>query len=241
MKNLLSVVLFSSLAIGAACGSKGDSNKNSNSNRDGSNQSSMNMNVMNQNSSNQNSINANSNTANANATPVNPDATLHSDMQSAPNASSAPYDLQFLDTMIAHHQSAVVMAKPAMEKALHPELRTLAQNIVTSQEKEISQMRQWREEWFHDQPLAVNMQAAGMADSMKAMDMSKLGALTGNNFDTAFIEMMIPHHQGALAMAKEALDKAQHAEIKTLAQGVIMTQETEIESMQNWKNAWSKQ
>lgn len=241
MKNLLSIVLFSLLAICAACGSKGDGNRNSNSNRDASNQPPMNVNMMNQNSSNQNSADMNVNIANTNAMPINPDATLHTDMQTAPNASSAPYDLQFIDTMIAHHQAAVVMAKAAMEKAQHPELRSMAQNIVTGQEKEISQMRQWRDQWFKDQPLAVNMEAAGMVDSMKTMDMSKLGTLTGNSFDLAFIEMMIPHHQGALAMAKEALEKAQHPEIKTLAQGITMTQETEIESMQNWKNAWSKQ
>ena len=249
-KTFLIGLMFAAATLNFACGSKeGNGNRASNANHDAANQppvSVMNQNSAaqnsaSQNSASQNSANANTASANANSAPVNPDEMTHMDMQSAPNAASAPYDLQFLDTMIAHHQAAVVMSKPALEKAMHPELKNLARNIVSSQTKEISQMQAWREQWFKDQPLAVNMQAAGMADSMKSMDMGRLGAATGNDFDIAFVEMMIPHHQGALSMAKEALEKAGHPEIKTLAQNVIMAQETEIESMQNWKNAWSKQ
>lgn len=239
MKNFLLIAIFFLALFSFACGSKNDNSQNSN--RAASNQSTMDMNTMNPNVSNQNAANTNANASTPTPTPVNPDAMLHNDMESAPNAANAPYDLQFIDTMIAHHQAAIVMAKPAVEKASHPELKNMAQNIVRSQTKEIEQMQQWREQWFKNQPPAVNMNAAGMADSMKAMDMQKLGSATGNNFDIAFIEMMIPHHQGALSMAKEALEKAQHAELKTLAQSVIMGQETEVDQMQQWQKDWSKQ
>jgi uncharacterized protein (DUF305 family) len=52
--------------------------------------------------------------------------------------------------------------------------------------------------------------------------------------------MMIPHHEGAVEMSKEALDRAERAEIKTLAQGIIMAQEAEIKMMQGWKERWRK-
>lgn len=172
---------------------------------------------------------------------MNHDEMDHSEMQTAPDAKSAPYDLQFLDTMIAHHQGAVVMAKPAAGKSAHDELKKLAENIVISQEKEIAQMREWREKWYAGKPLAMNMEMPGMADSMRDMDMKKLESLTGNQFDLAFIEMMIPHHQGAVTMAKDALEKAEHPEIKTLARSIIMAQEDEIKSMQDWKTKWTKQ
>jgi uncharacterized protein (DUF305 family) len=84
------------------------------------------------------------------------------------------------------------------------------------------------------------MEMPGMKDSMKGMDMSKLGASKDKAFDRMFVEMMIPHHVGAVEMSKEALDKAEHAEIKTLAQGIIMAQEGEIRTMQDWKEKWSK-
>ncbi len=162
----------------------------------------------------------------------------HSMMQSSPNAASAPYDLQFLDTMSGHHQAAIEMARPAERQAQHAELKELARDIIREQEREISQMKGWREQWYAGKPEATNMEMPGMMDSMKGMDMKRLNAATGNAFDLMFIDMMTPHHQGAVSMAKEALTKAEHPEIKRLAQGIIAAQEKEIAQMSKWKAAW---
>jgi len=164
----------------------------------------------------------------------------HSEMKSAPDAAAQPYDLQFLDTMIAHHQGAIAMAKPAAGKAQNADLKTLAAKIVADQEKEISQMKQWREQWFTGKPAALNMEMAGMTDSMKGMDMTKLGSSSGNAFDLEFINQMTTHHQGAIVMGREALQKAEHAEIKLLAGKIIKAQETEIKQMQTWKTQSAK-
>jgi len=51
---------------------------------------------------------------------------------------------------------------------------------------------------------------------------------------------MIPHHQGAVAMANEALQKSKKDEIKTLANGIIKAQNAEIKQMQDWQTAWKK-
>ncbi len=164
----------------------------------------------------------------------------HSTMKSSPNAATAAYDLQFIDTMIAHHQGAVDMAKDCGAKAQHTEIKTLCANIISSQQKEISEMKAWREKWFAGAAQAVNMEMAGMADSMKGMDMKKLSALSGNDFDLEFIRQMIPHHDGAVIMAKEALQKTAKDEIKTLANAIIKAQEAEIKQMKEWQGAWSK-
>ncbi len=160
-------------------------------------------------------------------------------MQSSPNAASQPYDLQFIDTMSAHHQSAIDMARPAETKAQHAELKELARNIVRDQEREIAQMRGWREQWYAGKPQAMNMEMPGMMDAMKGMDMKGLNAATGNAFDLMFIDMMTAHHQGAVTMAREALTRAEHPEIKRLAQAIIDAQEKEIAQMKKWKAAWS--
>jgi len=162
----------------------------------------------------------------------------HSMMQSSPNAASAPYDLQFLDTMSGHHQAAIEMARPAERQSQHAELKELARNIIRDQEREISQMKGWREQWYAGKPQAMNMEMPGMMDSMKGMDMKGLEAAAGNAFDLMFIDMMTPHHQGAVVMAREALTKAEHPEIKRLAQGIIDAQEKEIAQMSKWKAAW---
>jgi len=162
----------------------------------------------------------------------------HSMMQSSPNAASASYDLQFLDTMSGHHQAAIEMARPVETKAQHAELKELARNIIREQEREISQMKGWREQWFKDKPPAMNMEMPGMMDAMKGMDMKGLNAATGNAFDLMFIDMMTAHHQGAVTMAREALTRAEHPEIKRLAQQIIDAQAKEIAQMSKWKAAW---
>ena len=52
-----------------------------------------------------------------------------------------------------------------------------------------------------------------------------------STIDRHFIEQMIPHHDGAIAMANLALQKATHPEIKTLATAIIAAQTAEIQSM----------
>lgn len=198
-----------------------------------------------------NDTNVNSNAATIRATPspaasASPADSMPGDMsgmspggmQSSPNAASAPYDLQFMDTMSAHHQSAIDMAKPAQTKAQHAELKELARKIVDDQQREIAQMKSWRDQWYAGKPKAVNMEMPGMMEGMKGMDMSGMDAATDNAFDLMFIDMMTQHHQAAATMAREALTRAEHPEIKKLAQQIIDAQEKEIAQMSKWKAAW---
>lgn len=69
--------------------------------------------------------------------------------------------------------------------------------------------------------------------------MSKqLVGLSGDDYDKAFIEMMIAHHQGAIDMAKLSETRAKHDEIKKLSQNIIEAQEKEIYESQQWQQLW---
>jgi uncharacterized protein (DUF305 family) len=57
------------------------------------------------------------------------------------------FDKEFVRQMIPHHQMGVMMAKMASERASHPEIRTLAQSMITSQSAEIAQMQGWQQAW----------------------------------------------------------------------------------------------
>ena len=57
------------------------------------------------------------------------------------------FDLRFLDAMIPHHEGALVMAKDAIAKSKRPEIQKLSQEILSSQQAEIDQMKQWRKSW----------------------------------------------------------------------------------------------
>jgi hypothetical protein len=73
---------------------------------------------------------------------------------------------------------------------------------------------------------------------MQGMSMEKLDASNGNAFDAMFINMMTRHHEGAITMARDALKKAQHKEIKELLQNIIDAQKKKIDQMTTWKKEW---
>ncbi len=65
---------------------------------------------------------------------------------------ASPFDKAFLNAMIPHHQSAIAAGKIAKDKGDHPEIKTLAGNIITSQQKELDQMQQWLKAWYGRTP-----------------------------------------------------------------------------------------
>ncbi|QNT78304.1 DUF305 domain-containing protein [Entomobacter blattae] len=55
-----------------------------------------------------------------------------------------------------------------------------------------------------------------------------------NQVDIAFVRGMITHHEMALRMAREELEKGQNAQMRQLATAIIQTQKKEIDRMQQW-------
>lgn len=163
----------------------------------------------------------------------------HSNMESSPGAAEAPQALQFIDTMIAHHQGAVDMALLVNTRTSRPEMKAFAQKIADEQRKEIAEMQSMRTKWFSNAKPAINMAFPGMTEGMHGMDMTKLNQLKGNEFDTEFIRQMIPHHEGAILMAKALKSEDNYAELKTLADKMIADQSAEITQMNVWLTDWA--
>ena len=78
----------------------------------------------------------------------------------------------------------------------------------------------------------------GMTMSMNQMS-TRIEELTQEQFDIEFTRLMIDHHQGAIDMAKLALNNSSNPKITTLATGIIKAQEEEIELMTEWLSQWS--
>lgn len=88
-------------------------------------------------------------------------------------------------------------------------------------------------------PATTHVMTDGSSMSNAMADMtSELEGKTGDEFDKAFIQEMIVHHEGAVAMAKLALLQAKHVEIKTMAQDIIDAQTNEITTMRDWLRSW---
>lgn len=84
-----------------------------------------------------------------------------------------------------------------------------------------------------------NEQLATSHMDMSMQDMNKeLLTKSGDEFDKAFIEMMIAHHEGAIDMAEAIPGRAKHTEIKELGEAIIETQSREINDMYKWQADW---
>lgn len=86
------------------------------------------------------------------------------------------------------------------------------------------------------------MMKMDMDDDAMSMSMDDMAAMlegkTGDDFDKAFLQGMIPHHQGAIDMAVAAKNSAKHEEIKRMADAIISAQQQEIDQMNQWMKDW---
>lgn len=155
------------------------------------------------------------------------------------------FDLRFIDGMTPHHEGAVVMAQEALQKSTRPEIRQLAQEIIDAQEKEISQLKEWRTAWYADagdEPMMYSSEMGHMMPMTQEMRSSMMMAgdlgAADDQFDLRFIDAMVPHHEAAVDMAQQALEKSDRPEIQELAQNIINSQQQEIDQMTKWKQDW---
>lgn len=74
------------------------------------------------------------------------------------NKSGDEFDQSFIEQMIIHHEGAIEMAKIAQQKAKHQELKSLADDVVSAQSREIDMMQTWQSEWdYKDVPMSHQM------------------------------------------------------------------------------------
>lgn len=80
-----------------------------------------------------------------------------------------------------------------------------------------------------------------MDDAMAVMDAGMRQAPMNGVSEHDFVTMMMPHHQGAVDMAKAVLLTTQDPEIRNLALGIIAEQQNEIKVMQAWLQRYNKE
>ena len=116
-------------------------------------------------------------------------------------------DTEFMQGMIAHHQQALAMAALVAERTDRTDLPLLAERITVSQEAEIELIEQWltdRGEPVPDDAAHEHAQHEAHARHGHAPSSSRSwSSPRGAPFDRLFLELMIAHHQGALAMVDE--------------------------------------
>ncbi|MFE1287388.1 DUF305 domain-containing protein [Streptomyces sp. NPDC058751] len=150
-------------------------------------------------------------------------------------------DVSFAQGMIPHHRQAVAMAELAASRAKSQQVKDLADKIEQAQDPEIDTMSEWLRTWGAKVPDAgmegmegmegMDHSGSPMPGMMSDDEMDKLKGSSGDAFDKAFLQMMIDHHEGAIAMAKAERAKGAYGPATTMAKSIVTSQSSEITGM----------
>jgi uncharacterized protein (DUF305 family) len=135
-------------------------------------------------------------------------------------------DAAFLSGMIVHHRGAVAMSEDILKTTALPEIRRWGTAIIGAQRREIGEMEALlKNVGGHDEAAAAEMEAE--------MDMM-MARKASDDADVNFIELMVPHHAGAIDMALPALTMSDNPRIRKMAEDIIVAQAREIAEFRAW-------
>ncbi|KHL17079.1 uncharacterized protein (DUF305 family) [Mumia flava] len=153
-------------------------------------------------------------------------------------------DVTFASDMIPHHAQALAMVDLTLEHDLDPEVQQLADDIREAQWPEIEEMTDWLEDWGEPVPDTVRDHGHAHGESgsgegepmpgmMSADQMAELEGADGDRFQQLWLEMMIEHHEGAVAMARAEISDGAFDDAVELAESVASSQTEEIAVMED--------
>jgi len=157
-------------------------------------------------------------------------------------------DVEFMQGMIMHHAQAVEMVELIESRTQNKQLRLLGAKIGNSQADEMRFMQRWLEirglsiehqvpsspTGHHSHGTPTQAKPHLMPGMLTAAQMDTLRNAKGTQFDELFLQGMIQHHEGALAMVKDLFETpgaGQEAELFNFATDVDSGQRAEIKTM----------
>ena len=151
-------------------------------------------------------------------------------------------ELTFLAEIIGHHRAAIEMSQLELERGVSPDIRTHAENIIANQQHQIDQFTRWLDEWYGLTPEEAMAQAPAEAqEEMKVLEqetkmmIEELSAVeAGKDFDVAFVQKMIPHHQAGIIEFLEPQSRAVHPQLRVAATAGITTQQAQVADFRTW-------
>jgi uncharacterized protein (DUF305 family) len=153
----------------------------------------------------------------------------------------APADVEFMQGMIPHHAQAVIMAQWAPTHGARADVKRLCERIIAAQTDEISMMRRWLRERSqvvpdsmstrHKMTMGGQVHEMMMPGMLSDEEMAALDKARGSAWDRLFLEGMIRHHRGAIAMVETLLSHGNAGHDETVfrfANDVVSDQSAEI-------------
>ena len=136
-------------------------------------------------------------------------------------------DVMFAQMMIPHHQQAVDLGVIAENGEASPEVLALAKDISNDQTHEIEHMQGWLTAAGASEHMDHEMAMDGM---LTEAELETLRTAKGAEFDRLFLEGMIAHHEGAIAMAEDVVD-SKNPKVAELAASIVKSQTEQIQYM----------
>ena len=134
-------------------------------------------------------------------------------------------DLRYINTMIAHHRGAMLMAEKAAFQTKKQEMKDLTAEILKNEPIAIDELYKWKKDWYND--------------SRKVTDpiVSNFGSYD-DKYDLRFLNALIAHHQTGILMTKEIKLKSSRSEVLNNADAVENFLNDGIKMLSEWRKNW---
>lgn len=145
-------------------------------------------------------------------------------------------DIDFLNGMIPHHQGAIEMAKVQLAYGRDGLLKSFTQKVIRDQNREIAYMKRHLAAMEKSQAMNLDPHSTLAFEEANKQMHHEMRIDFSGNADMDFVNGMIPHHQGAVEMAKIVLLYGDDAFSRRLANEIINAQSSEIYWLKRWKS-----
>lgn len=134
-------------------------------------------------------------------------------------------DLRYINKMIAHHTSAILLAEQAQKNTTRAEIHSLASEIQVNEPKLIEELYTFKKNLFGDTRVVAEPKVLNLGERNK-------------NADLRFLNALIAHHEAGIKMTQEIKNKSSRNEILDNADSVENFLTTTLPTLQNWRRDW---
>ena len=150
--------------------------------------------------------------------------------------------IDFIECMIPHHQAAIYMCENLLEYTNYQQLQKIANNIIKTQTNGIEQMEKIKRttRGFQNTPRDVNSYIEKYFEITKNMIERMKNSPRSININLNFVNEMIPHHEGAIAMCKNLLQYRIDPRLRNVANNIIQEQSEGVKQLEEIKDTYKK-
>lgn len=156
--------------------------------------------------------------------------TPQASLTAPPPVQDVPEEALLLDALAEHHKEAVRLLQDAQRRRRGGELRRLARALAQPRVAELRQLEAWRQAWYPDAPRLRPEELTRRMGLEGLMPRPPLDALVRE--DQGLLQELRPHHEEAVGLAEMAVERADHEELRDLAERMIQARRQELERIE---------